>query len=98
MRLVSASPCGLRVNAKPLARHARGGEPDRGYTESKIMAQQIPNPPPGFDELTFDEKLDYVQSLWVHIAANSDSVPIPDWHLDLIEERLRVGRGTGRAW
>ena len=62
------------------------------------MAQQIPNPPPGFDELTFDEKLDYVQSLWDRIAANSDSVPIPDWHLDLIEERLRAGRGSGRAW
>lgn len=65
------------------------------------MAQKVPNPPPGFDELTVNEKLDYVQSLWDRIAANPDTIPVPDWHLDLIEERLRSNRtqaGTGRLW
>ena len=63
------------------------------------MAQKIPNPPPGFDELTFDEKLDYVQSLWDRIAAEPDSVPVPDWHIEVVEERLsRNQSGTGRPW
>jgi len=62
------------------------------------MTQRIPNPPPGFDELTFDEKLDYIQSLWDRVAANPDKVPVPGWHMDLIEERLRTSRGTGRDW
>jgi len=60
--------------------------------------KKVPNPPPGFDELTFDEKLDYVQSLWDRIAAKPDAVPIPDWHLDLIEERLNASSGSGRPW
>jgi hypothetical protein len=65
------------------------------------MAPKVPNPPPGFDELTEQEKLDYVQSLWDRVAAKPETVPIPDWHLELIEERLRRDRnqvGTGRPW
>ena len=65
------------------------------------MTPVVPNPPPGFDELTVDEKLDYIQSLWDRVAANAEAVPVPDWHLDLIEERLRVGRehpSSGRPW
>ena len=62
------------------------------------MKQKVPNPPPGFDELTVDEKLDYVQSLWDQIAARPDRVPVPDWHLELIEERLNSGPRNGRPW
>ena len=62
------------------------------------MAKKVPNPPAGFDELTFDEKLDYVQSLWDRIAAKPDSVPVPDWHLDVIEKRLNASPGSGRPW
>jgi hypothetical protein len=29
----------------------------------------VPLPPPGFDDLSVDEKLDYLQSLWERIAA-----------------------------
>jgi hypothetical protein len=28
------------------------------------MLSKVSNPPAGFDELTLDEKLDYVESLW----------------------------------
>jgi hypothetical protein len=28
------------------------------------MAKPVPLPPPGFDDLSVDEKIDYVQSLW----------------------------------
>ncbi len=61
------------------------------------MAGEVPNPPPGFDELTVDEKLDYVQSLWDRIAAKPDTVPVPEWHLELIEQRLHQA-GAGRPW
>ena len=43
----------------------------------KNMTRKIPNPPPGFDELTVEEKLDYVQSLWDRIAADPEKIPLP---------------------
>lgn len=58
-------------------------------------------PPPGFDELSPEEKLDYVQALWSRIAADPDEVPVPDWHREVIAERLaahRAGEGTSRPW
>ena len=63
------------------------------------MSRKVPNPPPGFDELTVDEKLDYVQKFWDRVATKPDTVPVPEWHLKLIEERLlRNQPGTGRSW
>jgi putative addiction module component (TIGR02574 family) len=52
------------------------------------VAEPIPNPPPGFDELTIDEQIDYVQSLWERIAASPDKVPVPAWHASVVRERL----------
>ncbi len=40
------------------------------------MAQTVPIPPPGFDDLSVEEKLDYVQSLWERIAAKPDEIPV----------------------
>jgi putative addiction module component (TIGR02574 family) len=63
------------------------------------MASKVPNPPHGFDDLSVEEKLDYVQSLWDRIAAKPEAIPVPDWHIDLIEQRLRRNRvGRGRTW
>ena len=65
------------------------------------MADKIPNPPPGFDELTVEEKLDYVQSLWDRIAAKPEAIPVPDWHLQVIEERMNENQANpraGRSW
>lgn len=64
------------------------------------MGQKIPNPPPGFDELSVEEKLDYVQSLWDRIAAKPEAVPVPDWHLQVIDERLanEAHFRAGRSW
>jgi putative addiction module component (TIGR02574 family) len=58
-------------------------------------------PPPGFDDLSPQEKLDYVQTLWNRIAAHPEEVPIPDWHREIIAERLaahRAGEGSSRPW
>jgi putative addiction module component (TIGR02574 family) len=65
------------------------------------MASKVSNPPTGFDELTVEEKLDYVESLWDRIAARPDSVAIPDWHLEAIEQRTNKGHAgshEGRSW
>lgn len=56
------------------------------------MARPLPFPPPGFDDLSADEKIDYVQDLWDRIAAEPDDLPIPDWHLQIVEERLAAHR------
>jgi putative addiction module component (TIGR02574 family) len=65
------------------------------------MARALPIPPPGFDELSLDEKLDYVQSLWDRIAAQPQDVPVPDWHREVLNERLEAYRAdpnAGRPW
>ncbi|MEZ4223527.1 MAG: addiction module protein [Polyangiaceae bacterium] len=64
------------------------------------MAQPVPNPPPGFDSLSIDEKIDYVESLWDQIVERAD-LPIPDWHRELLRERLDAYRAdptAGRPW
>ena len=58
-------------------------------------------PAPGFDELTAGEKLDYIQALWDSVAAHPDEVPLPEWHREVIRERLaahRLGEGASRPW
>ena len=58
-------------------------------------------PSPGFDELTPDEKLEYLQALWDHFAEHPEEVPVPDWHRQVIAERLaayRRGEATTRPW
>jgi putative addiction module component (TIGR02574 family) len=58
-------------------------------------------PPPGFDELSADEKLEYIQALWGHFSEHPEEVPVPDWHREIVAERLaahRRGEMTSRAW
>lgn len=58
-------------------------------------------PPPGFDELTPEEKLDYVQALWDRISAHPEEVPVPEWQRKLVRERLAAherGEGTSVPW
>jgi len=65
------------------------------------MANKLSNPPAGFDELTVDEKLDYVESLWDRIAARPENVAVPEWHLEVIEQRTNgseAGSHGGRSW
>lgn len=53
------------------------------------MAKPVPLPPPGFDDLSVDEKIDYLQSLWDRIAATPETIPVPDWHREILDERLK---------
>ena len=58
-------------------------------------------PPPGFDDLPVDEQIDYVQSLWDHIATAADQVPLQEWQRQVLEERLAAHRSApaeSSAW
>jgi len=65
------------------------------------MNRALPIPPPGFDELSIDEKVRYVEALWDRIAAAPEEVRVPDWHRQLVSERLAEYRSdprAGRPW
>jgi putative addiction module component (TIGR02574 family) len=65
------------------------------------MTEPIPLPPPGFDELSVAEKIDYVQSLWDRIAATPEQVPVPEWHREVLDDRLRdyaANPMAGESW
>jgi putative addiction module component (TIGR02574 family) len=65
------------------------------------MSRSLPLPPPGFDDLSIDEKIDYLQSLWHRIAATPEAVPVPDWHREILDERLKELSDTpdaGDSW
>jgi putative addiction module component len=53
------------------------------------MSEKPPFPPPGFEELSADEQIDYLNALWELIVSKPDAVKVPDWHLEIAEERLR---------
>jgi len=51
--------------------------------------------------LSVEEKLDYVQSLWDHIATHPEELPVPEWHQRVLQERLdahRADPGAARPW
>jgi putative addiction module component (TIGR02574 family) len=65
------------------------------------MAKPVPNPPPGFDELSVEEKIEYLHSLWDRVLATPEQVPVPEWHLRVLEERLesyRTEPDKGKPW
>lgn len=53
------------------------------------MIDPAKTPPPGFDQLSVDEQIVYLQGLWDRISADPSKVPIPDWHRDVLRDRLR---------
>jgi len=65
------------------------------------MPKTIPNPPPGFDDLSVEEQIEYVQTLWGHVAASPEKVPVPEWHLRVLKEReesYKANPGSVRPW
>ena len=58
-------------------------------------------PPPGFDDLSPDEKLEYIQALWDRFSEHPEEVPVPDWHRQIVAERVAAqqrGELTFRPW
>jgi len=65
------------------------------------MSSKVPFPPPGFDELSPEEQVDYVQELWDHIQPSQEQADIPEWHKEILDERMARYRETGfegRPW
>lgn len=65
------------------------------------MPRPAPLPPPGFDDWTVDQQIDYVQTLWDRIAASPKSIPIPDWHREILDARLEdldANPEAGESW
>lgn len=65
------------------------------------MPKPVLLPPPGFDELSVDEKIDYLQSLWGRIAATPETIPVPDGHREILDERLKdldADPDAGDSW
>jgi hypothetical protein len=48
---------------------------------------KIPDPP-GYAELTVEEKADYIQLLWDRLFEESGELPVPESHIQLVEQRL----------
>ena len=52
------------------------------------MAKPVPMPPPGFDDLPIDEKVEYVQELWDRIAPDADALPLRGWQAEILRSRV----------
>lgn len=48
--------------------------------------------PPGFNELTKAEQVRYLQALWDQISEDPGALPVPESHLRLAEQRLKLYR------
>ena len=67
----------------------------------RTMERAIENPPPGFDDLTVHDQIEYVQTLWERIATREDEVPVPEWHKAELDRRLvehEAAPDAGRSW
>jgi hypothetical protein len=48
------------------------------------------------DQMTVAEKLRIMEELWDDLRTRAESVPVPQWHKDLLDERERLIE-TGEA-
>jgi putative addiction module component (TIGR02574 family) len=65
------------------------------------VANALPIPPPGFDDLTPEEKVLYVAALWDRIAAEPDRMPISEEQRALLRQRLaayQANPSAARPW
>lgn len=53
------------------------------------MYMRPPLPPPGFDDISMAQKPEYVLSLWDRIATDAEQIPVPEWHREILRERLQ---------
>lgn len=65
------------------------------------MTNPVEIPPRGFDDLSIDEQIEYVQRLWDHIAEHPERVPVPEWHVEELRRRQDAARNSpdaGSTW
>ena len=57
--------------------------------------------PPEFDAASKEQRIAFVQELWDRIARDPESVPVPEHHRRILNERLdayRTNPQAGRPW
>jgi putative addiction module component (TIGR02574 family) len=54
-------------------------------------------PPPGFDDLPPEGKLEYVSALWDRIREEQDQLPLSDAQRQITRERLAAHRANPEA-
>ena len=59
------------------------------------MSSQLPFPPQGFDQLSREEQLDYIEGLLNYVTSGTRYVEIPEGHREILEERLAYYRENG---
>ena len=48
------------------------------------------------EQMSLTERLQTMELLWVSLARTPDAVPSPDWHGDILAERMaKIERGEG---
>jgi putative addiction module component (TIGR02574 family) len=52
------------------------------------VANRLPDPPPGFDELPVGEQIEYVHALWDRIVAREHEIPMLEEHRAELDRRL----------
>jgi len=63
------------------------------------MSQSPPIPPPGFEDLSIEEQIEYVEALLSFIASQPDQMKIPKWHWEILSERIAASRiEDGMTW
>lgn len=79
-------------------RQRTAGAPEHHDGRERRQTVRIP---PGFDELQVDQQIEMVQALWDRIAEHPERVPVPPWHLEILQDRLEEHRknpGEGSPW
>jgi hypothetical protein len=64
------------------------------------MSSPVPFPPPGFDDLSKDEQLMYVEELSNYVNT-LEPAPVPDWHWEILDRRMadpREALENGITW
>jgi putative addiction module component (TIGR02574 family) len=61
------------------------------------MAEALIETPTGFDKLSKVEQLRYLQALWDQISEQPEEIPVPESHMQLVENRLRHYRDNPSA-
>jgi hypothetical protein len=54
-----------------------------------LCLKHLYQPPPGVDARSKAEQVRYLQGLWDQISEDPSTVPVPESHLRLAEERLK---------
>lgn len=59
------------------------------------MSSPLPIPPPGFDQLSPTEQLDYIDEFLDYVTAGAKAADVPEWQIKILDERIARYREFG---